>query len=55
MGLMIFFYNGGYMKKIFFVWLTLAVIIVYGSGCDPKKPGGGGKSQAYDSNTGKYK
>ena len=43
------------MKKLI-VLIVLAIGVIIGvTGCDPEKTGGGGKPQAYDSNTGKYK
>ena len=45
------------MKKIISFALIVVTVgaIVLLTGCDPKKPGGGGKPQPYDSSTGRYK
>ena len=43
------------MKKFTLFLVAIIAVVICCSGCDPKKTGGGGKSQSYDSSTGRYK
>lgn len=43
------------MKKIVMLIALVTGLVLGLTGCDPKKTGGGGLPQSYDSSTGRYK